>query len=858
MPGGTAFNMTMLVSNPGTTSAANIKVKLDMGMAASWTGFACTARKGAACPASTTSFDVASLPAGGELEFSVTVQVSSGASGPNTIDATVTADGDSTGANNEARLVINGYTPEVFVSSRSAGSNYSGSLANYPFTVGNTGPDMARDVVIENVVGPGQTFSSVTCTASGGAVCPATLGANMTIPTLPNGGMLNFKVTTSIVPDLVGVIGDTLRVSAPGDQTPFNNSVSSSGTTRIATSPGSQSFVMLNSDENEFIGRGKSYYYDRTTALLDVIYDENGLRIFVKGDENWIGSFQPAGMPAQLAAGSGTDPDWFGEERGCNSHTGTFTIDSATYTAGTLSSVDLHFEMHCEGASPSLYGQVHWVVDDDLHPPGPVNPPPAGLWQPAAGATPATGNYAYLQSDPGDYVGLGGTYLYTQATAVLGVNLSGNKLTLDIRGNEKWGATFQGLDAVATLPPGYYGGLERYPFYNPVKGGLDVNSDGRACNKLSGWFSIDSITVSNDVITSLDLRFEQHCENGAPAVRGKVHWTNNDPTQPAGPVVPPPAGLWQPAPGATPATGNYVYLTDSAFEYIGQGQTYTYTQANSVLSATAVGAHVSVGVDGFENWAGEFQGMNTLQQLQPGYYPNLMLYPFHNPVAGGLSWSGESRGCDQVTGWFVIDNISYTGSTLASIDLRFEQHCDGGAALNGKIHWAAGDPTTPPGPQLPPPANLWQPDPGATPASGNFVYLSSDAGDWIGGGITAVSHTFLYTPANSTMTTQTDTRSFSMRVLGQEGWIGDFLGMNVIDKMQPGYYGEIQLLPGGNPTRGSMEWSGESRACKTVSGWFVIDGIAFTGDTLDSIDLRFEQHCDGKTPALHGKIHWAR
>jgi hypothetical protein len=852
LPGGGTFNMTMRVSNPSNSSAVDVRVQLDMGFAFSRSGAVCAARNGAVCPVSATSFDVASLPAGGELEFTIAVLASFGASGPNTTTATVIANDETAGANNEARLVVNAYTPDVFVSTLTAGSNYSGSIAIFPMTVGNAGPDAARDVVIDNFVGPGQTLSSIACTASGGAVCPATLGATMTIPTLPNGGTLSFQVSASIAPDLIGVISNTLRVTAPGDQTSFNNIATSSGTTRVATSPGSQSFVILNSDSNDYIGIGRSYYYDRRNAMLDVIDDENGFRVIVNGDENWIGGFAKPGATGPIVPGTGTHPDWFGEGRGCNNITGTFTVDAVTYAAGSLASIDLRFVQHCEGATPALYGQVHWVVDDDLHPPGPVNPPPAGLWQPAAGATPASGNYVYLQSDGGDYVGGGRTYTYTQANAVLEVNVSGNELRVNVNGNENWGGIFKGLDAVATLPPGYYGGVQRWPFHNPVKGGLDFSGQGRGCNELSGWFSIDSLTVSGGAITSLDLRFEQHCENGPPALRGKVHWTSNDPTQPAGPVFPSPTNLWRPAAGATPATGNYVYLKSQPNDYIGLGDSYTYTQTNSVLGLTVSGARLTVEVDGFESWTGDFQGMNTLQQLQPGYYANLRRYPFHNPVAGGLSWSGEGRGCNELTGWFVIDSISFSGANLASVDLRFEQHCDGGPALNGQVHWAPGDSSAPSGPQLPPPPNLWQPAAGATPATGNYVYLTSDPGEWVGNG-----RTYTYTPANSTLSALADTRMFQMRVLGQEGWIGNFYGMNAIEAMQPGYYGEIQR-PGGNPTRGAIDWSGEGRGCNTISGWFVIDSITFAGTSLASIDMRFEQHCEGMTPALRGKIHWVR
>ena len=87
---------------------------------------------------------------------------------------------------------------------------------------------------------------------------------------------------------------------------------------------------------------------------------------------------------------------------------------------------------------------------------------------------------------------------------------------------------------------------------------------------------------------------------------------------------------------------------------------------------------------------GDFQGMISLELLQAGYYANLERYPFNNPARGGLDWNGMGRGCNTLTGWFAVDAVTYTGVTLTSIDLRFEQHCDGQtAALHGAIHWRA-------------------------------------------------------------------------------------------------------------------------------------------------------------------------
>ena len=529
-------------------------------------------------------------------------------------------------------------------------------------------------------------------------------------------------------------------------------------------------------------------------------------------------------------------------------------IDSITYSSGSLTAIDLRFEQHCEGASPALHGKIHWVAGDTTAPPGPVNPPPSGLWQPAAGSTPSSGNYVYLQSDAGDYIGQGGTYAYTPADSVLAISANAGLLHVGINGNQSWTGDFQAMNSISALQPGYYGGLIRYPFHNPTKGGLSWSGQGRGCNTLSGWFVVDSVTYVDGSLTAIDLRFEQHCEGATAALHGKIHWVAGDTTTPPGPVNPPPAGLWQPASGATPTTGNYVYLQSDAGDYIGLGGAYTYTPADATLSITANAGLLHVGVNGNQYWTGDFQAMNSVSLLQSGYYGDLARYPFHNPVKGGMSWTGEGRGCNTLTGWFVVDSVTYTNGSLTAIDLRFEQHCEGASpALHGKIHWAAGDSTTPPGPVNPPPTGLWQPTAGATPATGNYVYLQSDAGDYIGQGATST-----YTPADATLSLSANAGLLHVGVNGsQVWWTGDFKTMNGISTLQPGYYGDLSRYPFHNPAKGGLSWSGQGRGCNTLTGWFVVDSATYLNGSLAAIDLRFEQHCEGNSPALHGKIHWA-
>jgi hypothetical protein len=97
----------------------------------------------------------------------------------------------------------------------------------------------------------------------------------------------------------------------------------------------------------------------------------------------------------------------------------------------------------------------------------------------------------------------------------------GNRFSIDVAG---WNGEFQAMRTLTRLSPGYYGDLRRYPFHNPMKGGLSWNGQGRGCNRLLGWFVIDSITYQGDQLSAITLRFSQHCDGQAAALRGAVRW----------------------------------------------------------------------------------------------------------------------------------------------------------------------------------------------------------------------------------------------------------------------------------------------------------------------------------------------
>jgi hypothetical protein len=627
--------------------------------------------------------------------------------------------------------------------------------------------------------------------------------------------------------------------------------------------PATGNYVYLESQPGDYIGAGANYLYTPGDALMTATHSTGRLAVSVTGNERWTGDFQAMISISFLEVGYYGDLQrypfhnpikgglsWSGEGRGCNRLTGWFVVDSVTYNGNTLEAIDLRFEQHCEGGGPALNGEIHWDANDSSGAvPGPVVPPPGGLWAPAPGATPDTGNFIYLESEPGDWVGQGGTYLYTPADAVITIDDFGSRLNADVNGDESWNGQFQGMNTLMRIEAGYYGDLQRYPFHNPVKGGLSWSGEGRGCNTLTGWYVVDSVTYNGDSLEGIDLRFEQHCEGGGPALNGRIRWDVNEPTTAPGPEVPPPAGLWVPTPGVTPATGNYFYMESDIGDFVGQGRNYLFTQADSIFNVSQGVGQLGLVIDGDENWRADFKAMNSVSLLEVGYYGDLQRFPFHNPVKGGLSVTGDGRSCNNLTGWFVVDSVTYNGNTLEAIDLRFQQNCDGGPPLNGELHWNVNDTTAAPGPVSPPPAGLWEPPPGVTPATGNYVYLESDIGDYIGQG-----QNYLYTDADSTITIDAPGAAL---VVGVDGWNARFQGMNSLNFLEVGYYGDLQRYPFHNPTKGGISWTGNSRGCNMIDGWFVIDSLTYQGITLTAIDLRFEQSCDGGPP-LNGEIHWVQ
>jgi len=320
------------------------------------------------------------------------------------------------------------------------------------------------------------------------------------------------------------------------------------------------------------------------------------------------------------------------------------------------------------------------------------------------------------------------------------------------------------------------------------------------------------------------------------------------------------------APSPIPEINTVLVTLDSDDgDHIGSGGSYSYTNADAIITIESTGQYFTVEIDGDESWDGTFLLPSAYNNLQQGSYIDLTDYGLHDPEVGAIDWSGQGHSCTG-SGWLIVDKATYAAETLTELEMQFEHRCGNdpsSPAMRGTIKWYADDITAPPGPVYPPPSGLWEPDPSLLPASGNYAYFDSETGDTVASGFD-----YLFTEPDATFVIDSPTYNpwFPdpyLRVsvspgLGS-GWRdSSFQSMNTLTELEPGYYGDVQRFPFHNMTKGGMEVGGFGVSCNSLSGWFMIDEITYADNMVTSVMLRFEQRCDEASGSLFGKIHWSQ
>ena len=307
-------------------------------------------------------------------------------------------------------------------------------------------------------------------------------------------------------------------------------------------------FVLFDSDRNDYIGAGQ---YATFTTVTASALGTNGVSFTAGGYSYYFTA--PTGQNLVPGAYEGAtrhpfnDPgepglSVFGNGRGCNTLTGRFVVHELVRgPATTLSKVAIDFEQHCEGGIPALFGFVRFNSDIgvgdvdadgvfDLQDNCPDHPNAdqadvdadglGNVCDPIQGAT-----FVSLVSETGDYIGQGRTYLFTpEQGGPITVSGTINGVVAFSAG----GFTYRFQAPLGRrLEVGVYEGATRYPFNLLSEPGLSVSGNGRGCNQLTGRFEIlEAVYAPGGGVQNFAVDFEQHCEGGPKALFGVIRFNS--------------------------------------------------------------------------------------------------------------------------------------------------------------------------------------------------------------------------------------------------------------------------------------------------------------------------------------------
>jgi hypothetical protein len=117
-------------------------------------------------------------------------------------------------------------------------------------------------------------------------------------------------------------------------------------------------------------------------------------------------------------------------------------------------------------------------------------------------------------------------------------------------------------------------------------------------------------------------------------------------------------------------------LNSQPGDYIGAGQNLLLTSPSSLFSFQHFNNSVVANMQSGDSWDASFAGLGT-DPLAAGTYENAQRYPFQTFGAPGLDIDGAGRGCNTISGRFVIDDVVYsTTGAVQRFGAEFQQNCE--------------------------------------------------------------------------------------------------------------------------------------------------------------------------------------
>ena len=135
----------------------------------------------------------------------------------------------------------------------------------------------------------------------------------------------------------------------------------------------------------------------------------------------------------------------------------------------------------------------------------------------------------------------------------------------------------------------------------------------------------------------------------------------------------------------------FLSLDSQPGDYIGQGMSQTFTPADGTFVAQKLANGVEVTfhtADYSSNWT-LFFGPASGLTLARNEYEAAQRFAFHSPTKPGMDVSGDGRGCNTISGRFLVSYVAFTSTGgIQSLAIDFEQHCEGAApALFGSVRY---------------------------------------------------------------------------------------------------------------------------------------------------------------------------
>ncbi|HAJ59367.1 MAG TPA: hypothetical protein DCP31_08920 [Cyanobacteria bacterium UBA8543] len=316
--------------------------------------------------------------------------------------------------------------------------------------------------------------------------------------------------------------------------------------------------------------------------------------------------------------------------------------------------------------------------------------------------------------------------------------------------------------------------------------------------------------------------------------------------------------LVSPASAAT-----FLSFSSEPGDYIGAGASATFTRDDGYFRVSNnFDNGVSVSFSDFPFAGNNFWSLDLAPPggtaLAPGTYEAATRFPFQAPSEPGLSFSGNGRGCNTLTGRFNVQNIAYDSyGEPARFQADFEQHCEGAKpALFGQVAFDR---------------NEFDADNlnrllGLTNKIQNHktaLYYFSQPGDYIGLGL---EQTLTPEAVDFAISRNFDNGvSFSITNFDRSKpgnsiwWYLNFAAPENA-ALIPGLYDRAIRYPFQPSNRPGLDFSGNGRGCNQLGGRFqVIQAKYGSKGVIEGFDALFEQHCEDELaigPAVFGRIRY--